>query len=318
MHLATPILSQAQLLLPMLATDEEFQLAVQALEKGDQTTVMIIYVLLALSVLLFVLSGILLFQRGFEDYENKYLASGAENLESLYLSIPPEHLMYISLMLFILLAMGGAMLSGKPLVGVFFGFPALFFPTIFFMVLGHMRLRRFENQLPDALDNLKSSVQAGLSMPQSFEVLVHESPDPMRQEFRVVCQELALGVQQDRALMNMVARIPIDDLRIAVNSINICTEQGGDLPAMLRTAATVIRDRLELAGKLRAITSQGKMQGLIVAALPIFLIWVIGLIDPLYMKPLLTTFWGWGMIGFICLLDTIGYLWIRAIVNIEI
>lgn len=285
---------------------------------ASSETEYIIYALIVMSVLLFVFSGMLLFQRGFEDYEQNYLASGAQNLDSLYLSIPPEHLMYISIMLFLLLTGLGSVVSGKLLVGVFFGFPALFFPSILFLVLGHLRLSKFENQLPDALDNLKSSVQAGLSLPQSFEVLVHESRDPMRQEFRVVCQEIALGVQQSEALTNIIRRTPLDDLRIAVNSINICTEQGGDLPGMLKTASTVIRDRLELSGKLRAITSQGKMQGLIVASLPIVLIWVVGIIDPVYMKPLLTTFWGWAMIGLICIMDAMGYLWIRAIVNIEI
>lgn len=280
--------------------------------------VWLIFITLGLTVLLFVFSGMLLFATGFEEYESQYLAAGADNLESLYLSIPAQHLMYLSLLMFVVLGMAGAMISGQMWVGFFMGFPALFMPSILFMVLQAIRKASFENQLPDALDNLKSSVQAGLSVPQSFEVLVHESRDPVRQEFRVVCQELALGVQQADALLNMVARMPLADLRIAVNSINICTEQGGDLPGMLKTTAAVIRDRLELAGKLKAITSQGKMQGLIVAALPLFLIWIIGMIDPLYMAPLLTTVWGWMMIGLVVLLDIIGYMWIRAIVDIEI
>ena len=95
----TPLMHQLASFGPWLLAEDS--VLVQEMIAADRQTQMIIYVLLALSVLLFCLSGILLFQRGFEDYEKNYLAAGAENLESLYLSIPPEHLMYLSMMLFI-------------------------------------------------------------------------------------------------------------------------------------------------------------------------------------------------------------------------
>lgn len=277
-----------------------------------------IYVMLGLSVCLFVLSGVILFGKGWEGYESKYIGGAGESLEELYLAIPPIHLMYLSVLVFLLLGMLGALLAGSPVFGFFAGFPGLFFPSILVAVMRWQRQRRFEKQLPDALDNMKSSVQAGLALPQAFQVLVQESPDPTCQEFRIVCKEMALGVTQTDALFHMLDRMPLDDLRIAVNAINITTEQGGDLPGMLKTTAMVIRDRLELSGKLRAITSQGKMQGMIVASIPFGLMWVVGLIDPEYMTPMLTTVPGWVMLGLIGVLDLIGFLWIRKIVNIEI
>ncbi len=277
-----------------------------------------IYLTLGMSVCLFVLSGVMLFGRGWEGYESQYLGGAGESLDELYLAIPPLHLMYLSVLVFILLGMVGALAAGSPVFGFFAGLPGLFFPTILVAVMRWQRLRKFENQLPDCLDNMKSSVQAGLALPQAFQVIVQESPDPTRQEFRIVCKEMALGVTQSDSLLHMLDRMPIADLRIAINAINITTEQGGDLPGMLKTTATVIRDRLELSGKLRSITSQGKLQGLIVSSIPFVLMWVIGLIDPEYMTPMLTTWPGWGLIGLIFALDLLGYLVIRAIVNIEI
>src|SRR5439155_833469 len=153
---------------------------------------------------------------------------------------------------------------------------------------------------------------------QTLDQIGRESTAPLRQEFGLFTKEVKLGVPIEEALVNLAARVGSEDLELVATSTNIARQLGGNLAEMFETIAATIRERFRLEGKISALTSNGKLQGLIVAGLPLF----IGLFLNWYrrdlMAPMFEGAFGYALIGAILLLESIGFLLIRRIVAIDV
>lgn len=179
-------------------------------------------------------------------------------------------------------------------------------------------LNRFERQLVDGLNIIANALISGASFNQGVEVMVKYLKDPLSKEFNSFLKEVRMGLSIEAALNNLAERIESDELKIAVVSINVARESGGTLSEILFHVADTIRDRDRINRKIDALTSQGKLSGFIVSALPFILAYAIYLIDPEMIAPLFQTFLGQIVLLGVLINIFIGFLWINIMVKIDI
>jgi tight adherence protein B len=180
------------------------------------------------------------------------------------------------------------------------------------------RLRQLEIQLPDALLMVAGSMRAGAALTVALESMVAESQPPIAQEFELLLREQRVGVDFDTALRNMEARIPLQDFTMVISALRISREVGGNLADILESLADTLRRKHTMEGKIDALTAQGRMQGIVMTCLPLFLIFVLNFMEPDAMAPLFHTFYGWIVLGVVGIMEVIGYFFIRKIVNIDV
>ena len=129
---------------------------------------------------------------------------------------------------------------------------------------------------------------------------------------------MKLGVPVEEALVNMASRVGSEDLELVATSTNIARTLGGNMAEMFETIAATIRERFRLQGKIASLTSQGKLQGLIVSALPLAIGLVVNVMNPELMQPMFEGLYGYAMVTTIIVLQLIGFLLIRRIVAIDV
>lgn len=191
-------------------------------------------------------------------------------------------------------------------------------PRKVFDFLVEARIKRYSNQMADALNLLSNGLRAGLSVPQSIGMVVDELPAPVSQEFNTVLQQSKIGVPLEEALENLVKRVPTQDNEMFVTSVNILRETGGNLAEVFDTITAVIRERVRLAQKIDTYVAQGKFQGGTIFAMPFAMAGIFYVSDPDSMQALFTTPIGL-IICFVALaLDLAGAWAILKIVNIKV
>ena len=180
------------------------------------------------------------------------------------------------------------------------------------------RLRRFEELLPGAIDLMGRAIRAGHPLSAGLQMVSDESSEPVAGEFRQVFEEQRFGLPFEDSMYGIADRVPLVDVRILITAILIQREVGGNLAEVLDNLSSVIRERFKIRRQLRVITAQGRMSGYILAALPIAVGLAIFLINPSYVKVLFTHPVGKLLALTAVVLQILGYLWIRKIVDIEI
>ena len=180
------------------------------------------------------------------------------------------------------------------------------------------RLRAFEEQLPEAVDLLGRAIRAGHPVSSGFKMVAEEAPDPVAVEFRRVFEEQRFGLALEDSLLGMADRIPLIDVRIFVTAVLIQREVGGNLAEILDKLSVVIRQRFSVLRQLRTYTAQGRLSGMILGGLPIFLGLVLFLVNPENMIRFVQAPVGRIMMLVALVLQTLGFLWIRKIIQIEV
>lgn len=197
----------------------------------------------------------------------------------------------------------------------------LFLPNLYIKRSQQQRLQRFNDQLPDMLNLVVNGLRAGFSTMQALESVSKEMPDPIASEFRRVVQEMQLGIPMERALDNLLRRIPSDDLDLIVTAINVQREVGGNLAEILETIAYTIRERIRIKGEIRTLVTQVLYSGRVLALLPFGLFMVLYAINPNYVgyffKPKFRVC-GFAAIGTALLMIGIGYYIMTRIMDIEV
>jgi tight adherence protein B len=167
---------------------------------------------------------------------------------------------------------------------------ALGFCFLPFMVLSFRQSRRvnkFNAALPDAIDMMSRALRAGHSIVASIEMVAENSVDPVDSEFGEVFKQQNFGLPLRDALIQMLERVPSQDLRVLVTAILVQRDTGGNLVEILDRTVEVIRERLRIQGEIRINTAQGRMTGWILSALPIVMLVLINFVNPGYSRPLL-------------------------------
>jgi len=180
------------------------------------------------------------------------------------------------------------------------------------------RLQRFDAQLPDALLALASAVRAGAGTATALRHIIAEAPTPLAQEFSLVLREQRLGVSFDGALANLAQRMPSEATALAVSALRIATDTGGNLAEALERIAALVRARLHMAGRVDALTAQGRLQAWVVGCLPVVLAAVLHRLEPQAMAMLWSTPIGWATVATVVLMEATGLWLIRRIVRIDV
>ena len=211
-----------------------------------------------------------------------------------------------------------ALFTGNPIMGgVFFAFGILIVIGLL-NFLGSREKRRFENQLPDTLTLISTSLRAGYSLLQAVEAVAAEAPNPTAREFGRAIVEARLGRQVVAALQGITTRTQSQDFEWAVMAIEIQREVGGNLAEVLQTVSETMRQRNRLKGEIRALTAEGRISAIVLGILPFAMGGFLYASNPEYIKTLFeTTF---GIVALIAggLLMIGGGLWLRKIVDIEV
>jgi tight adherence protein B len=239
-------------------------------------------------------------------------------LEQADLNWTPGTFLAISFGLATALAASAFILSQATMPVVLSALAGLWFPLMYVKRLKKRRLRRFEEQFPEAIDLLGRSIRAGHAFPTGLKVVGEESPDPMATEFRQIFDEQKFGLPLEDSLMGLADRIDMVDVRIFVTAILIQREVGGNLAEILDKISYTIRERFTLQRQIRVYTAQGRLTGYILAAMPILLGLAITALNPEYMAILFEEPMGKVLIAAAAILQFLGFLLIRRIIDIEI
>ncbi|CAE6763283.1 hypothetical protein R69927_03893 [Paraburkholderia domus] len=195
---------------------------------------------------------------------------------------------------------------------------AMMLPKKYLARMRKKRIETVERQLPDALLMMSGALRAGASFPAALEAVVHESAAPISQEFDLLMREIRLGIDLDIAMRNVEKRIPIPDFLMVTAAVTIAREVGGNLAETLESVARTLREKLQMEGKIKALTSQGRMQGIVMTCLPLFLMLVLRFMEPKAMAPLFSEPVGWATLAVIGVMEILGYVSISKITNIDV
>jgi tight adherence protein B len=262
--------------------------------------------------------GMELFRKLLSHQQIKFDATAKKDLAAMFIFIDPQVLFRYSLGAMVLIPLLFFLLFENPLLALGSGVLVAFMPGHFVRRLKRSRMELFEKQLPDALLMVSGGMRAGASLAVALESMVKEQKPPLAQEFDLMLREQRLGLDFDTALSNMEKRMPLPDFILLVTAMKITREVGGNFAEILESLSHTLRRKHEMEGKIKALTAQGKMQGIVMSLLPIFLLGVLTWMEPDAMSPLYNTLYGWAVLLLVGIMITIGYFSIQKIVNIDV
>jgi tight adherence protein B len=180
------------------------------------------------------------------------------------------------------------------------------------------RKKKIENALPSCLLMLASSLKSGASLSTTIQTIAAEQKGPLADEFALLVRDQKLGVDFDEALQRMDERIDIADFRLVVVALRVSREVGGNLSEILISLSQTIKNKLTLEGKIDALTAQGRIQGIVMALMPLPIGAALLFLEHDSMIKIFTTTIGHIFLGTIVILEFIGYRVIQKILKIDI
>ena len=207
---------------------------------------------------------------------------------------------------------------GRPLIAIAIGIACAFIPYFIVRSKRGKRMHQMDEQLPDAMDLMTSALRAGLSLPAALQLVAQEGPSPLAEEFGYTFDEQNLGMDIKDALMNMARRIDSLDVKFFVTAVIVQRETGGNLAEIMDNIAHIIRERFRILGDVRSLTAHGRFSGVILSLLPVAMGFIIALIAPDYMLGFIRDPIGQLMLVSALIMQFIGFIWIRKVVNIRV
>jgi len=203
------------------------------------------------------------------------------------------------------------------IIGAVIGF---FLPRFYVKRQQTVRLNKFNGQLGDMLNLMVNGLRAGYSTMQAMEAISRELPVPISDEFHRVVQEMQIGITMEKALENLLRRIPSEDLDFVVTAVNVQREVGGNLSEILDTISFTIRERVRIKGEIRVMTAQVRSSGIVLSLIPVFLTLALWFISPEYIGSFFDRgpFCGWMSVGTIIVMILSGYFVMMKIADIEV
>jgi tight adherence protein B len=191
-------------------------------------------------------------------------------------------------------------------------------PVLRLIHIAKKRRRQFEARLPEALDFMARALRAGHSITVAIGMAGDELADPIRTEFKTVFDEIGFGISFEEAMTEMALRIRSSDLDFLVTALLIQRETGGNLTELLDGLAKTVRDRIKLQGKVKTLSSEGRLSAILLGTLPFILGGVLSFLNPQYMSVLWSTPKGQSMLMTGALLLVLGFISLSRIVRIKV
>lgn len=255
---------------------------------------------------------------GLARYRERFTQRVRFQAREFFLFIDPRQLFVANIALVLLAGALVWMVTGSPVLGIPVMVMGALTPRLAYAWMKRRRLDTFESQLPDALLTLAGGLKAGIGLNTAIAQLVAEAQAPLAQEFTLLLREQRLGLTMEQCLNNLARRVPTQTTILIVSAMRIAGETGGSLAETLERASHTVRNRLQMEGKIRALTSQGTMQAWVVGLLPMFLLFILNKMEPEAMSELWNTPLGWGVLAVIAFLEVMGVYVVRKIVRIDV
>jgi tight adherence protein B len=195
---------------------------------------------------------------------------------------------------------------------------ALAVPRVAVVWLRERRRRRLQQQLPDALSLWAGLLRSGQGSIQALSQMAARQSAPLGDELRMVLAQLRLGATLDAAFQGLRDRAALADLRLLATVLQANRDLGGNLAESLHRLAELLRGRLVMEARIQSLTAQGRLQGVVVGALPLLLLLVLYVMETDTMRVLHTTAQGWATLAVMVALELTGFLLIRRIVRIDV
>lgn len=209
---------------------------------------------------------------------------------------------------------GGMSVALAPLAMFFMGV----LPLLWLLHRRRRRLAKFGRQLPDALELIARALRAGHSLASGFHLVGEEMTAPISEEFNRVFEEQNLGIAMDDALASMTDRVPNLDLRFFATALILQKQTGGDLAEILDKIGRLVRERFQIWGQVQALTGEGRLSGIVLLALPPVLFLTVYKMNPDYIKVLFVDPMGKQMLAGGVILQLLGAVVIKKIINIRV
>ena len=280
--------------------------------------------ILSQSILFFVIALLTYyFYPSVEEWLKQYQSSQrikktSNHLGQMFIKMPLSTLVYITFLTPFILGIIGFLISDSFLVALICVGFGVILPGLFIKNFQKRRLKKFESQLVDGLTSLSSSLRGGLSFLQAVEVLVEELPPPISQEFSLILIENKLGVPLDKSLQKLTLRMNSEALSLTIRAVLIARQSGGDLTVVFSQIVNTIKERNKLERRINTLTSQGKMQGMLMGFLPIIFAVVVSATNPSLVQTMLEEPAGQVMLIYALISEIIGVVLIRRVCRIEI
>lgn len=251
-------------------------------------------------------------------YRQNFMSQARVNLADMFMFMDASQLFLFNGVVLVIIPLLLWLVTGSLLIAGVMVLVMLVMPRKLYAWMRQRRLDKIQEQLPDALQMLSGSMRAGVGFAPALEVLVKDGQPPLAQELALVLREQHMGVRTEEALEHFSDRVPIVDAKLFVSAVNISREIGGNLAESLSTLAETLRRRLIMENKVKALTAQGRLQGIVMAMLPVFLIGYLTLVYSDTMQPMFHTWHGWTVIGICVVMEYLGYRLCRKIMTIDV
>jgi tight adherence protein B len=253
-----------------------------------------------------------------QTYRATFTEQARINLTEMFMFIDPGTLFSWNVGAVIIIPLLLWLLSGNALLAITAFALILVLPRKLYTWLRQRRVLKIQSQLPDGLMMIASSMRAGLGFGPAMESLTRDTDPPLSEEFSLVLREQRMGVKPDEALEHFSQRVPISDVTLFVSAVNISRDIGGNLAESLASLSETLRRRLIMEDKVRALTAQGKLQGIVMAMLPIGIVTFLSLVYPETMNPMYHTWLGWSVMALGGIMEFLGYRMCRKIMSVDV
>jgi len=228
-------------------------------------------------------------------------------------------LMSLMLALFMVVVASGFLLhQTNPLILLLLAAAIAGTPLLWLLRQASQRRKAFEDKLPEALDYISRALRAGQSLTSAMGSVGKEFPDPIGGEFKTVFDEISFGISFKEAIGQLAERVQSNDLSFFVISLMIQHETGGNLTELLDGLAKTIRERFKLRGKVRTLSSEGRMSAMVLGSMPFVFIAILMLINPGYISMLWTTPQGHTLLLIASGLMAVGLVVLNQITRIKV
>jgi tight adherence protein B len=191
-------------------------------------------------------------------------------------------------------------------------------PFVYILQKRSRRMRRFEEMLPDAIDLFTRTMRAGHNIHSGLETIATETSDPVKMEFKKLMEELALGSQVEPALHELGKRVPLLDLKFFITALILQRQTGANMVSVLENLSTLVRERLNMAAKLKAHTAQQRFSAALLCCLPLVVGIGFWILKPDYVRLLWTDPVGIKFFTYAICSEIVGILVIRKLANIKV
>lgn len=251
-------------------------------------------------------------------YQESFVNQARVNLADMFLFMDTGTLFAFNVGVLVLVPLVLWIATGNLLLPIAAVLVLAILPRKLYVWMRQRRIDKIQEQLPDGLLMLAGSMKAGVGFGPAMEAMVADGMPPLAQELALVLREQRMGVKTEEALDHFAERVPVQDVKLFVSAVQISREVGGNLAESLTILAETLRRRLIMEGKVKALTSQGRLQGIVMAMLPVAMVAFLAFAYPETMRPMFHTPIGWTVIAICVVMEYLGYRMCRKIMTIDV